>query len=258
MTKLAWRLLLLLLLLLLLVPLWTSGVVCDRIAESMVRDLVHEKLELALRAHQQHLSMILAHQQRDLRLFAAGAVGALDEGKIPRLNGASLSGHLPEAVGCTLLDAQGRLVAQTDVLGPSPAEIAAEVPAELSTVRVTDPTMGPSGLPVYDVYLPLLVGVGRLPAKPSVNILACRLNSIFSSVLTEHREGLALTGEVYLVSAKTRLMLTESRFIPNAIGRVKTDTTGVREALTMRTGIASYSGLSGRSGRRGLFLPQRL
>lgn len=70
--------------------------------------------------------------------------------------------------------------------------------------------------------------------------LACRLRNVLSQVLAEHREGLGLTGEVYLVSAKTRLMLTESRFTPNAVGRVQVDTIGVREALAMRTGVLSY------------------
>lgn len=227
-------------LLMILIALWGSGFLLDRLAERALLDSIHQRLLVAQHAYQQHLLMLLAHQQRGLRLFAAGAVAVLAEGKVPRLDGASLAQQLPETVGCSLFDPKLRLVAQTDVLGPPPAEMPAEVSAEFATIRVTNPKIGLSGLPVYDVYLPLQLAVARQPAQPVTWFLACRLNSILSQVLTEHREGLGLTGEVYLVSAKTKLMLTESRFIPNALSRVQVDTIGVREALAMRTGVLSY------------------
>ncbi len=106
-------------LLMILMALWGGSVLLDRLAERTLMEEVHERLLVGLRAHQQHLLTILAYQQRDLRLFAAGVIEALAEGNIPRLDGAFLSGHLPEIVGCTLVDAQGRLMTQTDVPGPT-------------------------------------------------------------------------------------------------------------------------------------------
>lgn len=143
------------LLLMILIPLWGGGFLLDRLAEHVIFNRVRDRLTVALHAHQQHLLMILAHQQRGLGLFSAGAVASLAEGKVPRLDGAYLSRYLPEAIGCSLFDAQRRLVVHTEVPGPSPAEMAAEVPAELAGARLTDPTREPSGASVYDVYLPL-------------------------------------------------------------------------------------------------------
>ncbi len=226
------------LLLLTLISLWGVGFILDRIAEEALLESVHDRLVVALHAHQRHLLTILADQQRGLRLFSAGAVQLLAQGKVPALDGRYLSTHLTEAIGCLLLDAQGRLVTHTAAPGPPPFEIVGTIPAGLPTARVTDPISDPrnlSGGSVYDIWLPLVPLDGS-----QIGTLACRVKNTLSQVLAEHRQGLALSGEVYLVSAKTRLMLTESRFLPNAVGRVTVDTIGVREALKMRNGIAPY------------------
>jgi PAS domain S-box-containing protein len=238
---------------LILIPLWGSGLVLDRIAERVLLDSVHERMVTALHAHRDHMLTMLAHQQRGLKLFTGGAVQALAEGRTPRLDTGYLTSLLPEVVGCVLLDAERRPVTRIGADWPPLEEIATEFPPGAAESRVTDPQQEPTGLSVYDVYALLKVEIGgqpsalsdpqstvRSPQSAVVGTLACRVKNILSQELAEHRQGLGLTGKVYLVSAKTRLMLTESRFIPNAIGRVKVDTIGVREALKMRNGLAPY------------------
>lgn len=222
--------------LLILVPLWGSGLVLDRIAERALLDSVHERLVTALHAHQQHLLTVLAHQQRDVGSLAIEVSRALAKGQIPHVDKAHLVHHLPEAIGCLLLDEHGKLVTHTGAPGPPPVATRGDLPAGLAQARVTDPMVDLSGQSSYDIYLPLQATGGTL---------ACRMKNILSQVLTEQRQGLGLTGEVYLVNAKTHLILTKSRFIPNAIGRVKVDTMGVREALKMRNGIAPYTNYRG-------------
>mgnify|MGYP001581853600 CR=1 FL=1 len=239
--------------LLILIPLWGGGLVLDRIAERTLLDSVHEHLVTALHAHQRHVLTMLANQQRGLKLFGGGAVQALAERRAPRLDMGYLTSLLPEAVGCVLLDAERRPVTRIGADWPPIEEIATEFPPGTAESRVTDPHQGPTGLSVYDVYTRLKVEIGGQPSPLSnpqstgrspqftvIGTLACRMKNILSQALAEHREGLGLSGEVYLVNAKTHLMLTESRFIPNAIGRVKVDTIGMREALKMRNGIAPY------------------
>ncbi len=231
---------------LILIPLWGGGLVLDRIAERVLLDSVHERLVTALHAHQRHVLTMLAHQQRGLELFAGGAVQALAEKRTPRLDMGYLTNLLPEVVGCVLLDAERRPVTRIGNAWPPLEEIATEFPPGTTESRVTDPLQEPTGPSVYDVYVPLKAASGGQPSTLSnpqsavVGTLACHLRNTLSKALAEHREGLGLTGEVYLVDAETHLMLTESRFIPNAIGRVKVDTIGVREALKMRNGIAPY------------------
>lgn len=221
--------------LLILIPLWGGGLVLDRIAERALLDSVHERMVTALHAHREHVLAVLAHQQRGLRLFAAGAAaslaGAPTGRKVPVLHGPFLASLMPEAIGCLLFGAKGQMVAHTGEKAPS-FEI--HVPAGLTETRFSDPSVDADGRSFYDVILPL-----RSDSR-QVGTLACRSKNILSQSLAEHRQGLGLSGETYLVSAKTHLMLTESRFIPNAIGRVKVDTIGMREALKMRNGIAPY------------------
>ncbi len=239
--------------LLILIPLWGGGLVLDRIAERTLLDSVHEHLVTALHAHQRHVLTMLAHQQRGLELFAGSAVQALAEKRAPRLDAGYLTSLLPEVVGCVLLDAERRPVTRIGADWPPLEEIATEFPPGTAESRVTDPQQGPTGSSIYDVYVPLKVEIGGQPSTLSnpqsadrspqftvIGTLACRMKNILSQALAEHRAGLGLSGEVYLVSAKTHLMLTESRFIPNAVGRVKVDTIGMREALKMRNGIAPY------------------
>lgn len=239
--------------LLILIPLWGGGLVLDRIAERVLLDSVHEHLVTALHAHQRHVLTMLAHQQRGLKLYVGGAVQALAERRTPRLDMGYLTSLLPEAAGCVLLDAERRPVTRIGADWPPIEEIATEFPPGTAESRVTDPHQGPTGLSVYDVYTRLKVEIGgqpsplsnpqstgRSPQFTAIGTLACRMKNILSQALAEHREGLGLSGEVYLVNAKTHLMLTESRLIPNAIGRVKVDTIGMREALKMRNGIAPY------------------
>lgn len=220
---------------LLLTSLWGAGFILDRISEEALRESVHDRLVVALHAHRLHLLTILAQQQQGLRLLSSGAVQSLAQGKVPQLDGRALSTLLTEMIGCLVLDAQGRLVTHTAAPWPPPFEILGK---DLPQAEVTDPISdpsSPSGGSAYDVWLPLAT-----PDGSRVGTLACRVKNVLSQVLSQHRRGLDLSGEVYLVSAKTHLMLTESRFIPNAIGHVKVDTIGVREALEMRNGLALY------------------
>ncbi|MDO8547202.1 MAG: PAS domain S-box protein, partial [Nitrospirales bacterium] len=226
--------------LLILIPLWGGGLVLDRIAERVLLDSVHEHLVTALHAHQRHVLTMLAHQQRGLELFAGDAVQALAERRVPRLDAGYLTSLLPEVVGCVLLDAERRPVTRIGAAWPSLEEIATEFPPGTAKSRVTDSHQEPTGSSIYDVYVPLKVVSGGQPSVHVIGTLACRMKNILSQALAEHRAGLGLSGEVYLVDAETHLMLTESRFIPNAIGRVKVDTIGMREALKMRNGIAPY------------------
>jgi PAS domain S-box-containing protein len=236
------------LLLLILIPLWGGGFLLDRLAEQVVFNRVRDQLTGALYAHQQYLLTILAHQQRGLRLFAASLVEDLANGRVPQVRHAQLLEILvepgvsaPLVIGCTVLDPQGRLAARTETPGPPISDMAAALRAGLAVAQVTEPKPQPSGPSTYDIYLPLRV----TQAQPLLGVLGCRFRNILSEALAAHRQGLGLTGEVYLVSAKTKLMLTESRFIPNAIGRVAVDTVGVREALKTKNGLAPYQDYRG-------------
>ncbi|MEK6728632.1 MAG: methyl-accepting chemotaxis protein, partial [Planctomycetota bacterium] len=53
------------------------------------------------------------------------------------------------------------------------------------------------------------------------------------------REGLGETGESYLID-REKFMISESRFIKDAVLRVKVDTVGVNEGLNGKTGVAVY------------------
>ncbi|MBI3809249.1 MAG: hypothetical protein HY284_02165 [Nitrospirae bacterium] len=221
--------------LLILLPLWVGGLVLDRIAERALVATVEERLVVALHAYQAHLTAYLVDLEQDLQLVAQDAQRAADS-RLSQLDRSFLSAHLPEVLRCALYDGQGRLVAHT---GESGIPVHVRVPAGLKTARFEDPMTDAEGASFYDVLMP--IEPRQSPSNAAFRgTLVCRVKNILSQATTEHREGLGLSGEVYLVSAKTHLMLTESRFIPNAIGRVKVDTIGVREALTMRNGVTPY------------------
>lgn len=230
--------------LLLLVPLWVSGLALDRIAERQLLAEVHERLEVALHAHQQYVLIVLQEQREDLAPIAREVARELASGYSPHPDLSRLSTRLTQAVGCLVSDGKGRVAGRAGEL------FTAREPGNPTRTQVSDPFIEPadaSGRSVYEVSLPLTQTVSgqpgagdALPSGPSIGTLVCRLSNVLSAALSAHRQGLKLTGEVYLVSAKTKLMLTESRFIPNAVGRVTVDTIGVREALKMRNGVAPY------------------
>jgi hypothetical protein len=238
--------------LLILIPLWGGSFLVVRLAERALIEDIHERLVVTLHAHEQHLQTVLDDQKRNLALFAAGAtrnrIRSPSGMLVPQLGWDYLSRYVPEAVGCLAFDLQQKLVTHTEAPGHLPPfEVFREIPVDLTEVRITDPThdpMDPSGRSVYDIFLPLIV-----PDDSSyggvAGTLVCRLTNILSQALTKHRQELGLNGEVYLVSAKTHMMLTESRFIPHAIGREKVDTVGVRQAIEVEEGSALYPNYRG-------------
>jgi len=57
--------------------------------------------------------------------------------------------------------------------------------------------------------------------------------------ILEDREGLGETGETYVVN-QDKLMVSESRFLEDAVLKVRVDTIGVNEGLTGKSGVAVY------------------
>ena len=58
-------------------------------------------------------------------------------------------------------------------------------------------------------------------------------------MILEDREGLGETGETYIVN-QDKLMVSESRFLKDAVLKTKVDTLGVNEGLTGKSGVAIY------------------
>jgi serine phosphatase RsbU (regulator of sigma subunit) len=235
--------------LLMLVPLWSGSFLAARLGERALIEDVHERLVLALHANEAYLHTVLDDQERNLTLYLAGAIMNRSPGsKVPRFGWDYMSRYVPEAMGCLAFDLQGRLVAHTEGPGhPPPFEVIGEVPVNLTEGSVTDPTTDPtdpSSRSFYDIFLPLIISDDRSYGSVS-GTLVCRLTNILSQALTQYRQELGLTGDVYLVSAKTRLMLTESRSIPTVVGRMMVDTVGVRQALKEGGGQAFYSDYRG-------------
>ena len=238
--------------LLILIPLWAGSFVVAHFAERALIEDIHERLAVTLHAYQQHLQTVLDGQERNLTLFAAGAirnrVRSPSSSTVPRLGWDYLSRYVPEAMGCLAFDLTGRLVAHTGAPGqPPPFAVREQVPVDLTEPRVTDPTTDPtdpSGRSTYDIFFPLIASEENAYGA-LVGTLVCRVTNILSQTLTEPRRELGETGEVYLVSVKTGLMLTGSRFMLNVIGRVKVDTVGVRQALEAGEGRALYADYRG-------------
>lgn len=127
-------------LLMILIALWGGGVLLIGLAERALLKSTHERILVAMSAHRQHLQSLLADQAQDLQLFAIDAQQAAAEPRSPRVDASFLASHMPEVIGCVLLDAQGRLVAHMpDTRSP----VSVHVPAGLTTVRFTDPVMDP-------------------------------------------------------------------------------------------------------------------
>ncbi len=239
--------------LLMLIPLWVGSFLVSRHAERALIEDIHERLAVTLHTYQQHLQTVLDGQERNLTLFASGAIRNRARGPagatVPRLGWDYLSKYVPEAVGCLAYDLTGRQVAHTGAPGqPPPFAVREPVPVDLTEPRVTDPTIDPtdpSSRSTYDIFFPLIASEQNTYGA-LVGTLVCRVTNILSQTLSEPRRELGETGEVYLVSAKTGLMLTGSRFLPNVIGRVKVDTVGVRRALEageIRALYADYRGV---------------
>jgi len=209
---------------------------------------VHERLVLALHSYEAYLDRVLDDQQRNLTLYLDGAIRSRARGaKVPRFEWDYLSRHVPEAAGCLAFDLHGRLVAHTQGTRQAPFEVNGVVPMNLTEALVTDPTSDatdPSGRSYYDMFLPWVIS-DQSSYGTVAGTFACRLTNTLSQALAQYRQALGLTGDVFLVSANTGLMLTESRAIPQMVGRLRIDTEGVRRALTGRASRAFYNDAQG-------------
>jgi len=234
---------------LILIPLWSGSFLVARLGERALIDEVHERLVLALHAYESYLNTVVEAQERNLTLFLTGAIRNRPHGsKVPRFAWDYISRYVPEAMGCLAFDPHGRLVAHTGESGqPAPFDIEGVVPMNLTEVMVTDPTTDagdPSGRSFYDIFLPVILSDDS--SYGSVHgTVACRLTNVLSEGLTRYRQELGLTGDVYLVSAKTRLLLTETRTVTDRVGRMKVNTEAVQQALTAGGGRDFYSDYHG-------------
>jgi serine phosphatase RsbU (regulator of sigma subunit) len=117
----------------------------------------------------------------------------------------------------------------------------------LTEPKVTDPAgdpSDPSGRSFYDIYLPWIESEASSYGTIAGTVV-CRVTNTLSQALTQYRQELGFTGDVYLVAAKTRLLLTEPRSSPGSVGRRAVDTQGVRQALAEGEGHAFYADYRG-------------
>ena len=234
---------------LILITLWSGSFLVARLAERALIEEVHERLVLALHAYESYLNTVVEAQERNLTLFLTGAIRSRPHGsKVPRFAWDYVSRYVPEAMGCLAFDLNGRLVAHTSGPGqPAPFDIEGVVPMNLTEAMVTDPTTDtsdPSGRSFYDIFLPVILSDES--SYGSVHgTVACRLTNVLSQGLTRYRQELGLTGDVYLVSAKTRRLLTETRSVTDKVGRMKVNTEAVQRAMTVGAGRDFYSDYQG-------------